>query len=546
MSYHFVKKLKDKSGIAVMSVMLYFMVMMIFVGGLTITSRGNMNVSNVSAETAAAYYAAEAGINYVVSDFKRIMDVEEGELTQAQFLSRLIAFVNAEKGKTIVLSNDNGTLRSFTVNCNIVSRNDSAGTFAFTIKSSGTANGVTRTLETLVDLNYSMGAGTNQGFAVKHAVLVKDNFLGNNGVEITANVGQPWVATTSRSTSALTFTKTSDYTGNVEILPIRPLEDLDDWAITNITNDANQPQRVFDTLTLNNFAELDFSDLRTQAEAVVANPRYLHQYNNNLTGFVSGNNIIPSVSNRTFTITNGGDYYVPEMSFTTSEITIHSDVDVFIVTDKLNIQNTLRFTGTGEVKIYVRRDMDSDMDSNGNVIARTPPNFRLFDTRGNNGKSVGRINTSNIINNPHLLVVYVDELYTTVNGVKVAPTITPGNNSYIAGSFMFQNANLSFSNNTSFGGYLMTGGLTVNLSNNAQVFTTLYYAPNAHVTVLNNANVKGAIIANNVTMQQNAKLSYDPAFMTNFPFAVQSPIVDTQTSDGVHSLVFRIHRTTEQ
>ena len=125
-------------------------------------------------------------------------------------------------------------------------------------------------------------------------------------------------------------------------------------------------------------------------------------------------------------------------------------------------------------------------------------------------------------------------------------TVTPGNNSKIFGSFMFNNANLAFSNNVTFGGYLMTGGLTVQLSNNADVFTALYYAPNANVTVLQNGVVRGAIIANNVTLQNGAIIEYEPAFLTNFPFAVESPIVDTTRSDGVHSIVFRIHRTTEQ
>ena len=92
----------------------------------------------------------------------------------------------------------------------------------------------------------------------------------------------------------------------------------------------------------------------------------------------------------------------------------------------------------------------------------------------------------------------------------------------------------------------MTGGTTVSLANNADVFTALYYAPNANVTIRQNGTVRGAIIANNVTMENNATIQYEPAFLTNFPFAVESPIVDTTRIDGVHSLVYQIHRTTEQ
>jgi len=494
-----------------MSVMLFFMVMMLMVGALTISSEGNLRVSGVSAQNTAAYYAAEAGITFVVSDFKRVIGVEEGDLTQAQFVAALNNFIANHGNTRLDLSSNQGADSYALISFKNVAHNSTSNTFQFTVVSTGIVNDQTRTLETFVDLDYSLGAGNRQGFAVKHAVLVKNTFSTANNFTIglspaaqAANpTGTAWVATTASTQGAIAFGKPGDYTGMVELLP---------GANNNVTNVTSS--RISKTLNVQEFTQLDFEPVRTLAAQV------LNRSNNNIpniTGLTSGNNINPT-SAGTYTIP-GGSYYVPEVRFNSNNVTINANHDVFIVTDSLNFQGNVSFTGTGEVKFYVRRNMSSSST------------FTLLQNL-NNG-NVGRNN------NPHLFLVYVDE-------TSPAMTVTPGNNGSIFGSFMFHNANLNFSNNVSFGGYLMTGGLTVNLSNNADVFTALYYAPNANVTIKQNGIVRGAIIANNVTMENNAIVQYEPAFLTNFPFSVESPIVDTTRSDGVHTIVFRIHRTTEQ
>jgi hypothetical protein len=511
MKLNFFRIIKQKSGVAIMSVMLFFMVMMLMVGALTISSEGNLRVSGVSAQNTAAYYAAEAGITFVVSDFRRIIGVEEGDLTQAEFVAELNNFITNHGSTRVDLSSNGGAEAYSLITFRDVAHNTSTQTFQFTVVSTGVVNDQTRTLETFVDLDYSLGAGNRQGFAVKHAVLVRNTFTTANNFTINLSpaaqaanpTGRAWVATTSLTRNAINFGRPGNYLGTVE---------LQSTANNNVTNAATS--QISKTLNVQTFTQLDFEPIRTLATQV------LSRANNNIpniTGLTSGSNINPTVAG-TYTIP-GGSYYVPQVRFNANNVTINANQDVFIVTDSLSFLGNVSFTGTGEVKFYVRRNMASSST------------FSLLHNL-NNG-IVGRSN------NPHLFLVYVDE-------TSPAMTITPGNNSIIFGSFMFNNSNLNFSNNVAFGGYLMTGGLTVNLSNNADVFTALYYAPNANVTVKQNGIVRGAIIANNVTMENNATVQYEPAFLTNFPFAVESPIVDTTRVDGVHSIVFRIHRTTEQ
>ena len=511
MREHFVKNFKDKSGIAIMSVMLFFMVMMIFVGGLTIASQGNLNVSSVSADNTASYYAAEAGINYVVSDFKRIMDIEDGDLTQAQFIASIMNFVTNNQSKRVDLTDNNGTESYFVLRFTDVISNSTTRTFAFTIVSEGVVNGVSRTLETLVDLDYSLGAGDRKGFAVKHAILAENRITTDNNftIGLTQNAinnappgTQPSVATYATASNSIFFKNASNYTGRVEVKAGTP---------NSVTNAS--PTQIDRTLNVQTFSPLNFDPIRTEAAQVIASPGN----NANLGGlFSSATNNINNPASGTYTPAPG-KYYVSSVVFGSNNVVINvptAGTEVFIVTDNLVLGNVTT-TGAGTVRFYVREGSNKF-------------SFPTF-----NNAITGRQNA------PHLFIVYVDTITSSTS-------LTVQNNAALYGSFMFKNASITFSNNTTFGGYLMTEGAALNLSNNGQITVALYYAPLGNVNLLNNGVVSGAIIGKNVDLANGATVRYEPAFLDNFPFDVESPIVSTTPSDGVRTLTFRIHRTTEQ
>jgi len=510
MSYHFVKKLKDKSGIAIMSVMLFFMVMMIFVGGLTITSQGNMNVSNTSSEMTAAYYAAEAGINYVVSDFKRIMDIEDGDLTQDQFIASIMNFVNNNQTKRVDLTENNGTESYFILRFRDVVSNSTTRTFSFTIVSEGVVNGVIRTLETLVDLDYSLGAGDRKGFAVKHAILAQNTITTDNNFVIgitqrllDASPGTvPSVATYSTTSGSIYFRKTSGYTGVVELSATAP------DSVANVTAD-----KIVRPLNVQTFSPINFEPIRTEAADVISNP-------NSPIGlgslYSSSTNSIDNPAAGTYTLTSG-TYYISEVIFGANNVVINvpnANDEVFIVTDRLVLGNVTSI-GEGTVKFYVR------------------PGSNSFEFPSSNNRTIGNLSA------PHLFIVYVDTI-TPLTMLNIA------NGTTIFGSFMFENASITVLNGATIQGYLMTGGSNVNLSNAANATVALYYVPNGRVYISQTGKINGAIIAKDVVLENNAEVYYEPAFVDNFPFDVESPIVSTTPSDGVRTLTFRIHRTTEQ
>jgi hypothetical protein len=515
MNSNFIRIFKQKSGVAIMAVMLFFMVMMIMIGALTIYSQGNLRLSGVSAQNTASYYAAEAGIKRVVNDFEELMN--DSTLTLAQFVSLVDNVILYHESNPRVDLSDNAGAESYAMISFIDKfHNQVSRTFGFTIVSTGFVNGQTRTLETLVDLEYGSLTGSNQGFAIRHAVLVRNSITtSNNSVITLSNTfaqqnpnAVSRIATYATTNNAVNMAGNTSFSGFIELVQGAS----NNVVSSNFRSLIDPNNRVVNTT----FAQLDFGPIRTLADSVPTSSRIPA-----ITGLVrvetNGNrNIEPTASS---TVSNpyvipGGSYYVPSIEFGNTNVVIRADNDVFIVTESLTLGNAT-FIGEGEITIYVKQGS--------NTFSFPSSNGSFF---GNQLK-------------PYLLVIYVDQITPT-------PTFTLTNNSTIYGSFMFKNASLNFSNNTTFGGYLMTEGANVTLSNNGAVTTTFYYVPLGSVTLSQNATVRGAVIANNATLLNGSIVQYDPDFLTNFPFSVSSPVANNSPSENYGIKILRIHRTTER
>lgn len=538
-------KLHQNQGVALLSVLLFFMVMVIMIGSLTILTHGNLRNSTVPTYTTAAYYAAEAGINVVVNDFQEALDISSSSNVSVEdFNARLVAFETENHTLLINLSDNKNKDTSATVTFERLSEDE--GIISFMIVSIGKVGDKYRRLEKEIGVAYASGSGDNQGFAVKHAILVEDSLsLGNNvsialspeeiaKLEAQGKEPKTWVATTSQDASAVNVN--SLFTGNIELLPETP---------NNVVGDLGQGT-IYKTLEVDPFPTIDFNPIRDQAAIAVAHSSSLPN-DGSLAGLVSGTNINTS-SAGTYVIpesatflpeTSVSTYYIPEMIFDVSGVTIHSDHDVIIATDKLHFLQPVSFTGTGEVSIYVSRNLNTN-----NVVVPTTVTDMQFKlpTVNNPPIALGRID------NPHLLVVYVDEMILIDKNKMIETTITSSNGLIVGGSFMFYNASINLSNNSSFAGYLITGGININISNNGEIMTTLYYAPNANVTLNNNSAIKGAVISKSFDSGNSTgtQVIYDTTFTDKYPFpTVISPIVGDSDDEGIQTLVFTIGKTIE-
>lgn len=521
MKLKYIQVLKEKRGVAIMSVMLFFMVMMTMVGALTISSQGNLNLSGVNSQSVAAYYAAEAGITSVVSDFQELM--VDNNLTLALFYSQINGIID-ETNLRIDLSSNFGEEAFAVVNVTRVRHDQDEKEFEVIIESVGEVNGQIRTLETRVELEYGSLSGDNQGFAIKHAVLVRNQLTTrNNAIIRSSTPSLARIATFSRNSSRINLAANTDFNGKIELVD----EELTGVVVntrTNWRNRIDQDNVVIDTP----FAELDFGPIRSRAETVLEQFPLILGFSTD----EGGKRVIKPTVSRTDAnpIIIGSaletkSYFVDSIDFSNRSnrnVVIRADHDVFIVTNSLTLGNA-KFIGNGEVTIYVKQ---------GGTFNFATRNNSLF------GRGFELVNGKEIADKPYLLVVYVDEL--------LINNLTVSNNSKINGSFMFDNASVTFSNGTSFGGYFMTGGTNVTLSNNGEITTTFFYVPEGSVRLSQNASVSGAIISLNVVIENNAEVIYDPNFTTNFPFSITSPVADNTPSDDVGIKVLNVHRTTEQ
>lgn len=498
MKHDFARIIKQKSGVAIMSVMLFFMVMMIMIGGLTISSQSNAKVAGESADYTAAFYAAEAGITHVTNDFRNLMN--NSNMTLAQFVNSMHNIITANESTIINLSDSGGQNVRTLIEFEDENHDPLNMTFQFTIVSTGTVGIQSRTLKTFVDLNYGSSAGgNNQAFAIRHAVLVRNNLITrNNSVIRSHNPSTPSrISTFSHSHNAMNLAGNTNFTGTIE-LTSQGYVNRNSVVTSRFRNAVDHLNRVTSTP----FSILEFAPIQSRASTTtlqsVSNITTLMNTRN-----TAGERVMPA-----------GNYFMTHLDFDALSGVIRADQNVFIVTDKLTLGNAT-FVGDGTVTIYVK------------------PGTNTFAFPASNNSGFG-----NMVN-PHRLVVYVDQMTT-------ASTVTLSNNSTVHGSFMFKNTSITLNNNTTFGGYLMTEGANVNLSNNGSVTTTFYFVPLGNVVLSNNAVVRGAVIANNATINNNAVVIYDPAFVTHFPFSIASPVATNTPTPSYGILNLNIHRTTER
>lgn len=505
MHHNFITLLKRKSGIAIMSVMLFFVVMTLFLGALSFTAVGNARVSGTNSQSMAAFYAAEAGIATVLNEFKRVQEVTE--TTDAAYLARIRSVVtHFQTNPTVNLTSIGGSRVFATLSFRNIVDNPTAQTYSVIVISTGNVAGRVRVLETQVDIEYGDLSGNNTGFAIRHSILVRGNLsVGANAI-INTNVtnGTPRVATFSASNNAMSFHQNATFTGGKIELTQAGYDRRNHVVSSSFQSYIDPTNRVTSTP----FAVLDFQPIRNIVSS---------------TSFTSVAGISTLLSNTNAQgeyLLSTGNYSISSLDFSTVTGVVRTSGNVLFVTDRLTLGN-VRFVGSGTVTIYVRPGQTSGLFPTNFSFA--PANNAVF---GNQSA-------------PQQLVIYVDSMSTPVGVVMT-------NNSSFYGAIMFKNHSVTLNNGTTFGGFLLTEGSNVTLSNNGTVTTTFVYAPLGNVHLSENGGIRGAIIANSATIQNRAVVTFDPSAVSNLPFAVTSPLVTTAPPSVIGTRIFRIHQTIER
>lgn len=528
MRFNSVKILKQKNGIAIMSVMLFFMVMMIMVGALSISSMGNARLSGVNSDSVAAFYAAEAGTNRLIGDIKTLQS--DTTLTLADFTLAMEGLISSHHGLTFTLAPNDGS--DVIVKVFVNSTHDEVNRrYILTVVSSGQVVTQVRTIQTQIEVEYGRLGNDLYNFRLRHAVLARNQITTGNGSILPSTPSLVTrVATISSSANALnldnglTFTNgeielTAAGKANVDnVIPLNKYRSLvNSTVLITEQRDAVSPEiRV-------NFPVVSFSPIRTTKDSIISSGNY--------TQATTMADIVKTV-NGVQTIV-GGNYQINNLNFSGLSGEIRIDSAVFIIANRITF-GSVSFSGNRMLTIYV------------NPSTITQSNFAPWP----NGTVFGRVT------NPDLLAIYVD----TVISKPAAYDIEFPQNSRTTGYFMFDNANVFFGNNAKLFGSVFSGAVnrpgqnasnpiySVELTNNSNLTLdnqrSLIVAPNGTVFMKNGSSLRGAIIADNIILSNQTVLTFDPDFPQRIPFEVTSPIMLAPSDNfGINRLI--IHRTTE-
>lgn len=503
MKPNYVDVLKKQDGIAIMSVMLFFTVMTLFVGTISFVSVNNVNLASVPIQSKAAFYGAEAGISVAVDYLETIKN--RTDFTSNDITRELNALNRVFSPYRFYLQNNDGNPVSVTVRLeafNIVSN-----TMRARITSIGSVGTHSRTL--VRDVTFQFGNDVPQpvSASVRHAILVSETII-NGGVTAVAGSGTPRIATFSTAQDAINIVHNRYSTVEIEL----PRDGVASSIIRNQnTRGLFKGTRVVTGNTLNvnvnevrvTFPVIDFSHIRARKTRAERPPFR--------TDWLDG------------TTAQGGDFVVNDLNFSTmgiSNIYVPEGVRTFIVVNGILTLGNVNVTGEGTLTIFVNP--------------------------GNSTFSPGRV-TFGRIHHPERLEIFIDD----ISGVSNNFHVEFRNGAYFGGKLMLSNGRVNFENHVTLNGSIFTGaedGINdvqsvrinnhasnqITIANNTVSPNAFIVAPNGTVFLHNQASMRGAIIARNFvgnsSSANHSAIIFNPNLTQNIPHQIISPITDSATS----------------
>lgn len=470
------QKTLNNKGVALVTVVLFFLVLVILLGGVMFSSISNQGNAMLSKEHSSSYYVAESGLNIAIEKLKA--EIGNGEIPLGEHGSYMDNLENyiLNTLPSIVGNLKNGSFEIETSGSDTV----------FSIRSIGTVNNVRRIVET----SFNIYVETED---LMKAVYVKGDITLANNSSITGPIASLMKGVTSKDKIDLNNKQGCNIT---EIsIPVG----TDDLLIYK---DCPPPFSVeeFDPTGIE-FEEIDLNDF-------LPNPLPSEYVNLN---YDNSNNkyTFPSLG-------TGQAYKIDRLDTTAMTFDLGnmgSDSDVY----KLFIQNVSQVGGKfGDIQV-----------PNINVIGKgklqvfinlTSSDLKAGTIRWTGDVSVGETDLSKfqlIINNSTGIIPTFE----------IPSSGVTGSNVDFVGSIIADDVNFVFKNAV-FKGFLGTNGETVNLSATGEMLGPIWiYAPNALVSLSSNFILNGAIIAEEAEFLSGGSLKYVP-YDSSLPGDMELPLLE--------------------
>lgn len=464
--------LNDSKGVALVTVVLFFLVLVILLGGVMFSSISNQGNAMLSKEHTSSYYVAESGINIYMEKLIQYLEsnnydhISVGQYsTKIDLLKAYIASLNGQTGTmsagTYVISTSNPDANNFT------------------IQSTGTVNGVSRTVESTFEITPILEDQAK-------AIIAKGTIDAKNGTIIgpIASLLDP------PGSDILIECNNGDSNISEVYYPI-PLPSGSSVNIESSCGGAKVVQDIDMTVLFNPFTL----------------PTY---YSKSDTVVVDGvtKNVLVQVSPvsgvYTFPALTAGQvgYYIntlPSANVTFNLGTGSTSSEYLLFVDDVQASNSselgvgdINVVGNGKLKMLMTVDKN-DFDKN---------NSTLFVWDGN--VNADQINVANADISKFQLVIKRGSGY----NVGEYPTFSISNSNVFVGSLMMDYVNIVFGN-FNFKGFIATLGESIIISSTAEVTGPMWiYAPFAQVDLTANTLINGSLIAESVTFASGASLEY--------------------------------------
>lgn len=543
-----IKILNKKDGMALLTVMLIFLVLSILLGGVVATTNSNLNQSITTKNHTAAFYASEAGLTKVTTDFEKELDYllnQTPYLSSSAFLSAIGTYISSNSTETIALSNNNGEASYASVSIQPLTI-DAQGYQVVTIVSNGYVGDLERSLVKSYRFKYTEGTSGN-GFVIDKAILTSGKLnLGQ------ATVHDGPVATYLNAPGSISITNggsapeaqipTGSVASNIISIPVPNSRtwagEIDDFitegqsGITNLTSmpafpTINMPvipttNNRLPALTVktpdgwNSTVLIDsYGNLKKDEKSWIYGAYEVYTGNGNNRRITS--NYIYSIPEANTT------YYVPEFIIRGNEyftINVGNTNKVFVV-DKLILEGNFNIIGNGTLTIYVKPNLNASANTLSFGYTSSIP--------------VGNIMQ------PHKFIIYV---YDQKNGGSNYRVTIGGSAKYYM-ALMASNLNFTFNGSGSVTGFVVTGGDSINITGGSSASVALYFAPNALVTMSGGGVVSGSIMAREFSANGGPHVYYKDIGYENIPFAVLDPMTGG-TGGGAPVLELKEGSTIEQ
>ena len=474
--YNLPKNINNQKGMALLTVILIFLVLITILAGVMNYATVNQRNSQTSSKFTTAYYTAESGLNLQVAKFDELLQLAKtnnSTITQVNdAINNLVNSIN-NNNNTVPLSSSLGDSNVATVSVTGPTSSTIGGKVytVYRITSVGTLAGVSRSVYQDVGYYYVLGSGTLNN--ISGAVITQGAITQSHGT-ITGDIASNLINNSKINLDTCPIPTGTD-TLNISVFK------------NNYTaSDLNICNNQLNTPYLN---EIIFSPIILPSYPDVANLQQVTIKNNTIT--------LPSLN--TYPTKTG--FYINSLT-PSSSLTIKlngaSDKELIYlkVVGSFSINSKITVTGLGRLLVLVNFNQNLKINGNVNENGTDPTKYLLV---------LKRPNTS------------TNKTLEVSNGIKFVGSIMSDS----TGDFKWQQV--------SYYGFLVTNASLIDIQSGS-VFGSAtrpiwIYAPNAKVSIgSEGTGIFGSVMSSSINMTGNNSFLTYTGMNIDYPFEAWTPL----------------------